>query len=220
MKKLIPFLSVLLMMSCGELLPDLSPDTAQGPDLVVRELNQEFVFSGGISLPGSGNSYTETESIDINEDGIGDFKIKVQIQRNNTPLGVLRDNQFAIAVNGSYLGYKTQDIGTCDNPLGYNEKNAILLGVNQLVGESNITCSAWYSNTFDVDYDKAGFIKQTGEAVFVPIKIRIDGKMHFGWIKLLIENTGTGGFFDLSQKITILKVAYATKAGQRVMTGK
>jgi hypothetical protein len=214
MKKLIPFLSVLLMMSCGEMLPDLSPDSPDGLEMVVKEVNYETTPSA--MFPGT--YYSETEGFDINDDGIEDFKIKIVTNRANTPGGVSISNQFAIAVQGQYLGFKTQDFGTCDNKLGYSVKNPILLGAKQLVGESNIPCSAWYSNTYDADFSKAGYILQTGEEVFVAVKIRIDGKMHFGWVKLLIENTGTG--FNLQQKITILKVAYATKAGQRIMTGK
>lgn len=218
MKKLIPFLSVLLMMSCGEMLPDLSPDTAQGPDLVVRDINQEYP-SNSLLPPFSGTFYGVTDTIDINEDGIGDFYFSIKTNKNSSPAGPILNRQFAIAVNGQYLGFKTQDIGTCENPLGLNDKEAILLGTNQLVGESNISCSAWYGNTFNVEFEKAGIIYQTGEEVFVPIKFKIDGKMHFGWVKLIIENTGTG-ILNPAQKITILKVAYATKPGLRVMTGK
>lgn len=213
MKKFIPFLSVLFLMSCGELLPDLSPDSPDGLEMVVKEVN--YSTTPGPMFPGTYNS--ETEGFDINDDGIEDFKIKIVTSRANTPFGPSIDNQFAIGVNGQYLGFKPQDFGTCDNPVGYFERNPILLGAKQLVGESNIPCSAWFSNTFDADFSKAGNIRQTGEEVFIAVKIKIDGKMHFGWVKLQIENTGTG--FNNQQKITILKVAYATKAGKRIMTG-
>lgn len=102
--KYILFTSVCLLIitSCFEFLPDISPDTADGKDMIVKTLNEPITFNHQ-----QGN-FERTQKFDINGDGIDDFwfvkvPFSMVIKYAEDDISTNVFEHILLAINGEYL---------------------------------------------------------------------------------------------------------------------
>lgn len=225
----------ILISSCTEMLPDLSPDTPQGKQMVVIDYNLNIREIVEIDSLFQGD-FQRSRGFDINDDGIDDFWFVA-----SNEFGIFNTNRnFYLAVNGEYLAEaETKNVY---NQAFFNANPGKILKANQLVGNTTIENSTWITEgyrygafgymgayefvqfyaygggffpTSTENYilassqaniaEKGKIFSISGESwfcvmsfhgcldeiyfsqegiYFIAIKIKIDGKPHYGWLKL------------------------------------
>lgn len=153
MKKLVLILfSVSILFSCTEMLPDLSPNTPAGKEMVVVDynLNIKNIVENDNVMQGA---FKRSRGFDINEDGLDDF----WFTKINYKSGVFSDNsQYHLGINGDFLAEAESKI--LSNVSFYNAHPAKIILPNQIIGNNNINNSLWMSEGYRyglLDYDQS-----------------------------------------------------------------
>lgn len=135
-------LSLILSISCQEMIPDLSPNTPAGKEMVVVDynLNIKTMVENDNLMQGG---FNRSRGFDINEDGIEDFwftKIKYSS-------GLFAQNeQYHLGINGDYLAEAESKIFSTVSFFNAHPAKALL--PNQIVGNNNIDNSLWMSEGY------------------------------------------------------------------------
>lgn len=246
-----------IFTSCFEILPDLSPDTASGNELIVKtyQINNSLTFDNNQGV------FKTTQKFDMNDDGKEDFWfVKVPFTEIGYDNGITYDTtefeSYFLAINGEFLAHKLplDDIVN----LGVSVMHAYPLSKNSIVGNVVINNAQWMSGgykynsnpypgiipgtyEFAANYglmkpnDTKGYLDRVPYSYkgvilkgiftcyvsdcsfgnnddeiwefYFPIRIPINGKKHYGWIKL--NSNGNE-----------IVTAIATEPDKRLITGQ
>lgn len=236
MKKLSILLITLgIFASCTEMLPDLSPNTPAGKEMMVVDIDYKLNWeddkykfeSNTCGFQFCVGTY-RSEKFDINQDGKADFWIQ---HRPWFPTMQCLPYYLHLSINGDYLVstqgaqlYKTQGLDNGMIPLA---GIPYILEENQLIGENLIQNAIWVKdglkNTTIYANDQLNLYRgaflgkancsymrtsedQKNQEYYIAIRIYINNKPHYGWIKFNNDR--------------IISAAIANEPNKRVIVGQ
>lgn len=238
MKKLSILLITLgVLTSCIEVLPDLSPNTAQGDDLVVLDINAKLNFSE------KQGQLDRTPKYDINGDGIEDiWFVRSNVYNQFTFFGSSDIQSVFVAINGEILAESKEPFFTVNKAYPLDE--------HQLIGSNIIEGAKWvkdgyrfgnklanledfliyyvtpnYSLCLVYSYSCYSSIVTTpspsynGCSILPSDELNFQGPAHYIAFKIKINNKPHYGWLSFDRD-KLLQVAYSTKPNQRVITGQ
>jgi outer membrane usher protein FimD/PapC len=220
MKKLIPFLIVLFLISCkDELLEDIKPKT--------EEINiDEVEFSDVEASMPNASSIQKIETIEVNKvltffnymsyssferqisyekfDLNGDGKMDIRFLRERETLTPSIYNKYAFVVNGQYLG-KDGILGfydeNCDTTVTFlDNKEVVCIGDNKRIQkEMDGSCKKWYStNVNQRDYTLGAKISLYNEVIANSISENGETKPFYIPFRLNINGNFHNGYIKVS----------------------
>ncbi len=231
-------LSLILSVSCIEIIPDLSPNTPQGDAMVVLDINAKLSFDE------KQGQLDRTPKYDINGDGVEDvWFVKSNVYHSFNFTSASDIQSVFVAINGEILVKSEEPF--------YAFNQAYPLDEYQLVGENIINGAKWIKNGYRFgskldDITTADILKyyttpnytfcnvyeyRCSEPIFSDFpppnncsilpsdNLNFQGPAHYIAFKFKINNKLHYGWMSFDRD-ELLQVAYSTKPNQRVITGQ
>lgn len=142
MKKIKYILLIVVFTSCTEFIPDLSPNTAEGKEMIVKTFNEPITFNN------QQGDFERTSKFDINDDGIDDFWFV-----KSTFSAVFKDaeddistnvfEQIFLAINGEYLSNNQPFIDNYSFQTLALKHSCKIIFENEIIGNFNIANVEW-----------------------------------------------------------------------------